>query len=226
MKNLVYFVSFLVSSLTFPLSKEELLGKIDPQSHPDFIHFQSGQRNFYLRKEVYEALQTMIQDARKDGISLFVVSAFRGFNDQKNIWESKWQRFAPSHPDPRSRCLWILRYSSAPGTSRHHWGTDVDLVSVDPAFFKTPQGRKILTWLETNAPRYGFERPYTSLTERTRGYQEEPWHWSYAPLAKGYLACYTNTITLEDITGFSGSEALKELNLWEYILGINPLLLP
>ncbi|URA10104.1 M15 family metallopeptidase [Thermospira aquatica] len=202
------------------------MGKIDPSVHPDFVRFYSDGRQLYLRKEVYEALQMMIQDARKDGISLFVVSAFRSFNDQKNIWESKWQRFALSHPEPKNRCLWILRYSSAPGTSRHHWGTDVDLVSVDPAFFQTSRGKKILSWLEKNASRYGFERPYTSLIERKKGYQEEPWHWSYAPLAKGYLALYTNSIQNEDITDFAGSEVLKEIDLWEYVLGINPLLLP
>ena len=32
-----------------------------------------------------------------------------------------------------------------PGTSRHHWGTDIDFNSVDPAYFKTATGIKVLS---------------------------------------------------------------------------------
>lgn len=202
------------------------MGKISAHQHPDFVRFVSGGRVFYLRREVYEALSAMTKAAKKDGISLVVVSAFRSFDDQKRIWETKWKRFASSYPEPLQRCKAILRYSSAPGTSRHHWGTDVDLVSVDPAFFKTKQGQKILAWLENHAPTYGFERPYTPLSQRTGGYEEEPWHWSYRPLATNYLCLYTNTINQEDITGFSGAEVLKEVDILSYILGISPALLP
>ncbi|MFN4215935.1 MAG: M15 family metallopeptidase [Brevinematales bacterium] len=202
------------------------MGKISVSQHPDFVRFVSGGRVFYLRREAYNALTAMTEAAKKEGISLVVVSAFRSFDDQKRIWETKWKRFASSHPDPMKRCLTILRYSSAPGTSRHHWGTDVDLVSINPNFFKTKQGQRILAWLETHAPSYGFERPYTPLSQRTGGYEEEPWHWSYRLLATNYLSLYINTITPEDITGFSGSDSLKEVDLFSYILGISPRLLP
>ncbi|NPV38838.1 MAG: M15 family metallopeptidase [Brevinematales bacterium] len=219
--SLLVFINF-----SFALSKDELMGKISAHQHPDFVRFVSGGRVFSLRREAYAALAAMTEAAKKDGISLVVVSAFRSFDDQKRIWETKWKRFASSYPDPVKRCKAILRYSSAPGTSRHHWGTDVDLVSVDPAFFKTKEGQRILAWLETHAPSYGFERPYTPLSQRNGGYEEEPWHWSYRPLATNYLSLYTNTITQEDITGFSGDNALKEVDILSYILGISPTLLP
>jgi len=208
------------------LTREELLGKIDVQTHTNFVRFVSGGRTLYLREEAYEALSRMIQDARRDGINLSVVSAFRSFSDQKTIWESKWERFATAYPNPTHRCLAILRYSAAPGTSRHHWGTEVDLVSVSPAFFATRQGQKILSWLEHHAPSYGFERPYTALSTTNGGYAEEPWHWSYRPLATNFLAAYTNTITPDDIQGFRGDQALKSIDLWSYILGISSNLLP
>jgi LAS superfamily LD-carboxypeptidase LdcB len=223
--SLAGFLLLFINS-SFALSKDELMGKISAHQHPDFVRFVSGGRVFYLRREAYEALSAMTKAAKKDGISLVVVSAFRSFDDQKRIWETKWKRFASSYPDPLQRCKAILRYSSAPGTSRHHWGTDVDLVSVEPAFFKTKEGQKILMWLERYAPTYGFERPYTPLSQRNGGYEEEPWHWSYRPLATNYLSLYTNTITREDITGFSGDNALKEVDIFSYILGISPTLLP
>ncbi|MCX7881782.1 MAG: M15 family metallopeptidase [Brevinematales bacterium] len=212
--------------LSFSLTKEELLGKISVQNHPNFVRFVSGEKILYLRKEAYEALSLMREAAHRDGLSLSVISAFRSFEDQKHIWESKWRRLASFYPNPHTRCRTILRYSSAPGTSRHHWGTDVDLVSVDPAFFQTKKGKKILAWLETHAPHYGFERPYTHLSNRRGGYEEEPWHWSYRPLATNFLALYLTTVSLTDITGFEGAETLKEIDLWEYITGIAPSLLP
>ena len=37
---------------------------------------------------------------------------------------------------PFERALDLLRYSSMPGSSRHHWGTDVDVHSLDPETFE------------------------------------------------------------------------------------------
>jgi D-alanyl-D-alanine carboxypeptidase len=55
----------------------------------------------------------------------------------------------------------IMNYSAMPQASRHHWGTDVDINSVEPEYFESGQGLKEYTWLQENAWKFGFCQPYT-----------------------------------------------------------------
>uniref|UniRef100_UPI0035656002 M15 family metallopeptidase n=1 Tax=Fodinibius sp. TaxID=1872440 RepID=UPI0035656002 len=137
------------------------------------------------------------------------------------IWERKWNNStAESDLD---KALEILEYSSMPMTSRHHWGTDIDLNDLNNSYFESGQGRKEYEWLRAHANDFGFYQPYTdkSLNGRT-GYNEEKWHWSYLPLASQYLKFYNRNISNADITGFKGSELAKEIDMVNnYVNGIS-----
>ena len=54
------------------------------------------------------------------------------------------------------------------------------------------------SWLGANMRRFGFYRPYT---RRGRGVQPEPWHLSYAPVARPALAKMTVAILAEAVAG-------------------------
>lgn len=164
-----------------------------------------------LRREVYEAYDRMRRAARRDGVRLKIVSAWRGFDRQKWIWERKWNAPERAELNDSLRALDILRYSSMPGTSRHHWGTDVDLNSVEDEFFERRRGRKIYAWLSANAEQYGFFQPYGD--GRTRGYAVEKWHWSYAPLSRPYLKRYLDSVECSDLSGFEGCETACLLDI-------------
>ncbi|WP_224372150.1 eCIS core domain-containing protein [Hyalangium versicolor] len=84
----------------------------------------------------------------------------------------------------------ILEASSAPGISRHHWGTDVDLLSVEPGHWAAGTGRfaGAYSWLRANASTYGFIQSFTPLSAvGGLGYMAEQWHWSYYPVAQALL---------------------------------------
>ena len=204
-----------------------LLGKFLPAEHPDFVAVSkpySDKPGMYLRKETFEAFQKMFEAAQKDKISLKIISATRNFQQQKQIWEGKWTRFAKEAPGAEQRALKILEYSAMPGTSRHHWGTDVDLNDLNnPAFKGGGKYAGTYEWLVKNAHLYGFCQPYTAKgPERPSGYEEERWHWSYMPLSGDFLTQYLQTIQNEMITGFKGSEtALKIGAVEHYAAGIN-----
>lgn len=205
------------------VSKDYLLGKFDPATHPDFVVVvkpYSDKPGMMLRKEAFEAFQHMWEDARKDGITLRIISSTRTFEQQKNIWEGKWTRFAGEAPAPLDRARKILEYSSMPGSSRHHWGTDIDLNDLNnPSFEAGGAYEKVYTWLVAHAHEYGFCQPYTP--GRTHGYREEKWHWSYTPLSKPFLQQYQRTITNADIQGFQGAQLASEVGAVEhYVLGI------
>ncbi|MEO0474169.1 MAG: M15 family metallopeptidase [Bacteroidota bacterium] len=214
-----------------------LLGTFDPAKDSLFVRIQdqhsagSG-RGAFLHQEAYEAFVRMHDAAKADGISLIIKSATRNFYRQKAIWEAKWtgarrvggKNLAQSVADPAERAKTILRYSSMPGTSRHHWGTDMDLNAFENDYFKSGRGLAEYEWLVAHAAEFGFGQPYTAKgPERPNGYEEERWHWSYLPVAKSYLAAYRADISPAMIKGFKGAEVAESLDVIQnYVFGIHP----
>lgn len=171
----------------------------------------------YVQSEVLNAFERMCADARKEGIKLFIVSATRTFYRQAEIWERKWDKRTGMRTN---RAATILEYSSMPGTSRHHWGTDIDLCSTENKDWNTPNLQKTLVWLQLHAAEYGFFMPYTDDPNRP-GYNYEPWHWSYFPISDIYTEAYKNSMTNHDLYGFRGYTTARQLNVIKnYVLGI------
>ena len=232
--RILYFISFLIIRFTQPsIDKNYLLGRFDPSKDPRFIqlpsaHAQSSALNGFLRKETFEAFQKMAEAAKKEEINLFIISATRNFDSQKKIWENKWNgktkvegRDLTTISDLKERARLILLYSSMPGTSRHHWGTDMDLNSLDNNYFSAGEGLKIYQWLSVHAREFGFCQPFTSKVNGRTGYEEEKWHWSYLPLSKSFLEEYKRQISFADINGFGGSNQAVSLRIIDnYVDGV------
>jgi len=218
------------------INLQYLMGQFDPKSHASFIEIpikyadRSGQ---YIRKEVFEKLVSMFDAAMNEGVKLVVRSATRNFDDQKRIWENKWTgktilesnlNAAKDIQDDVLRVKKILEYSSMPGTSRHHWGTDMDFNSFDNTWFESGEGLKLYTWMLNNAHLYGFCQPYSKLgSDRNVGYFEEKWHWTYMPISTTMTQKAKKMITNDLITGFLGSNTAPTVDMVKnYILGISP----
>lgn len=214
-----------MSSRGQQMPKDFLIGKFLPSRHPDFAKVElplGNKKGMFLQRKAYEAFVSMAKDAEKSGIRLTVISATRTFKQQKNIWEAKWKK-QPADLDASDRAMGVLRFTSMPGTSRHHWGTDIDLNSLENDYFQKGEGLRVYRWLSTRAKEFGFCQPYTPKGHRRpNGYEEEKWHWSYVPLAGSFLRQYAEKVSLQDLKGFEGSDTASALNLIErYVLGIN-----
>jgi LAS superfamily LD-carboxypeptidase LdcB len=156
-----------------------------------------------LHYEAAASFLAMRDAAQRDGIELAARSSFRDFDTQLTIWNAKWAGERPlydRHGRPLERRQLadslavdaILCWSAIPGGSRHHWGSDVDVI--DTA--RVPQGYAVQlvpaeyapdgifgplsAWLDANMQHFGFFRPYR--TDRG-GVSPEPWHLSYAPVS-------------------------------------------
>ncbi|MBL7870821.1 MAG: M15 family metallopeptidase [Cyclobacteriaceae bacterium] len=235
MKFIFLIISIFLVSSSRPQSvdKNYLLGKFDPAKHPLFskledAHARGSAKDGYLRKETYEAFKKMSAAAKVDGVELIIISATRNFASQKRIWENKWEGRTmveginlTTIKDPKERARLILLYSSMPSTSRHHWGTDMDLNNLNNEYFSTGEGLKIYQWLTTHAAEYGFCQPYTSKEGGRTGYEEEKWHWSYLPLSGEFLETYKKQVTYKDISGFKGAESAKPMAVVKnYVEGV------
>ncbi len=183
------------------LSSEFLIGKDDSQMVP----VEKGSR-VRVHEEVADSLSGLTEAAEEAGFALLVVSGFRGFDHQLRIWNEKalGKRMVNDEhgkplPPPRSpedherRFFSMLRWSSFPGLSRHHWGSDMDVVDKKamPAGYQVQlvpeevEGAGLFApfhdWLDNYLSTFHFFRPYA---EDRGGVSPERWHLSYAPLAQ------------------------------------------
>jgi len=65
--------------------------------------------------------------------------------------------------EPLFKSLAILTQAAMPTTSRHHWGTDFDMVNVGGnSYYNSGNGLMLYNWMLANASKYGFVQTYTA----------------------------------------------------------------
>jgi len=212
-----------------------ITGKFEPKERADFTIIEkkyADRTGMYMRQDAYEAFKKMHTAAKKDGITLTIRSAARNFDYQKGIWENKWTgnrllsdgtNVAKDIADDVEKSLRILEYSSMPGSSRHHWGTDIDLNSFDNKWFASGEGLKLYEWMQKYGMEYGFCQVYCEKgSHREHGYNEEKWHYSFMPQSRDLLNFAKEHLQIKDISGFKGDHTAQEVDIInKYILGID-----
>ncbi len=192
LKNILIILLFapFVAESDREYSLDELTGKGTPKFYGE---------GYELQKEAYDAFLLMKSEAQKSGIDIMIVSSYRSFEHQKRIWTRKYKKFTSEGLTPSEAIDRIIEYSTIPGTSRHHWGTDVDIIDGSKKapksvlnsenFIDNSIYSELRIWLEENANKFGFHLVYTNDISR-KGFKYEPWHYSYKPLSKSMLKQY------------------------------------
>ena len=127
-----------------------------------------------LKKEVLEPLRRLNEAARRDGIDLSVISAYRSYRRQAEVYKY-WLQWSGGDVDATDK------FSARAGHSEHQLGTVVDFSTAEikdgigPHFNKT----KAAGWLAENAVQFGFRLSYPKGKEKETGYLHEGWHWRY-----------------------------------------------
>lgn len=168
---------------------------------------------------VLEPFLAMKADAARAGIDIGIASGFRDFAAQQRIWDLKFRGERPLYDAagnlrdhaalaPADLLEAIACWSAVPGGSRHHWGSELDLIDLAAM----PEGYRVQLlpgeaapggifhtlhcWLDANMARYSFFRPYRTFRG---GVFPEPWHVSYAPVSGPALDALTAEILAEAI---------------------------
>jgi LAS superfamily LD-carboxypeptidase LdcB len=188
-----------------------------------------------LHRDTVQPFLEMRAAALSAGIDLVPISSFRDFEHQRRIWNDKYRGKRALY-DRSGRALdhgtlsepalvdAILWWSAMPGASRHHWGSEIDVIDrgalPDPRSVKllpiefSPNGpfARLNAWLDENMQHFGFFRPY--CTDRG-GVSPEPWHLSHAPIAEGALHQLTESVlrqVLESSEVDGKAELLRRLS--------------
>lgn len=137
--------------------------------------FVLGHKGILLRKEAAAALQAMLSEARREGLTIYAFSGYRDFATQKRLYLEAVAREGPKQ-----------KGTAAPGYSEHQLGTTVDLTNSDPRmilssrFGDTSEGQ----WLFRRAADFGFIHSYTEENSEEAGYKPEPWHLRYVGIER------------------------------------------
>lgn len=198
-------------------------------------------KGFKLRDTAADAFEAMRSHASKDGIKIYSVSSYRSFDHQAGIFNRKYNAYIKTMKDPKQVIREIIKYSTIPGTSRHHWGTDLDMIDDSQPrpkallesenYVEGGVYHKFYQWLLEHGNTYGFYETYTNDPKRT-GFEFEPWHWSFAEHSIPMLEHYASLSLYEKLPlqNLKGQDHLDEAFLSNYQkkwgLGLNEVLIP
>ena len=189
-------------------------------------HLVPWQGGVQLHRDVIEPLTTLCEKAREAGFRLEIASGFRSFDRQLAIWNAKargerqvldkqGKPIAVGSLDDEALLWAILQWSALPGTSRHHWGTDMDIwdsAAVDNAYCLklevaeyTDNGpfAPLIAWLDGQVEG-GTTDFYFPYARYQGGVMPEPWHISYQPLASGFA----QRLTADKVAGVIGESPI------------------
>jgi D-alanyl-D-alanine carboxypeptidase len=117
----------------------------------------------------------MRAEAESDGATLLLVSAFRSFEQQRQILERKLAAGQGLEH--------ILAVNAPPGYSQHHSGNAVDLATPGCALLSEDfEHTGAFLWLRDHAASHGFSLTYPR--GNAYGIAYEPWHWAFVSTGK------------------------------------------
>ena len=203
-------------------------------------HLLSTKDGHLLLEQTLIDFELLHQQGKAYGLDITIASSFRSFERQLTIWNNKFhgqrptfdksgQQLDMSKLDDWQKVQAILQYSAMPGTSRHHWGTDLDVydkaaiskdykLQLEPHEYEKEGPFSAMTsWLSANMKAFNFYRPYV---QDLGGVAPELWHLSHRPEALAYSNLFASNapslLTILEQHEIAGFKAISQ-NL-DYIL--------
>lgn len=131
----------------------------------------------------------MKEDAKKEGINLWIKSGFRSYETQRIIYNRNVNLYGEEIANS---------FSAKPGESEHQTGLAFDINSTRWDFEGTIEAK----WLQNNCYKYGFIIRYPKGKEKITGYVYEPWHIRYVGIEHA-KQIYNRNICLEEYLGIN-----------------------
>lgn len=141
-------------------------------------------KDMRLKSEASQKVIELMDNAKKENISLNIISAYRTEDRQNYLFENSEKKNGLKH---------ALKYSAKKGHSEHQTGYAIDFNTTQEKFSKT----KEYAWLKENAYKYGFIERYPKGKESITGFGYEPWHYRYVGIDIA-TKIYIENITYEE----------------------------
>ena len=125
--------------------------------------------NKKLNKEAYDAFISLADDAKKEGYTILIVSSYRTYQDQEDVWKDYKASFGTKKADA---------YAARAGSSEHETGLAIDVADYNDKNDKF-EATESFKWMQTNSHKYGYILRYPKDKENITGYSYEAWHYRY-----------------------------------------------
>lgn len=135
----------------------------------ELLNNSYSKSGIYLVKEAKDMLEKLINKAKDDGMNIRVISAYRSYVYQENLYNSYVKDDGIKKADT---------YSARPGYSEHQTGLVIDVTkSFDD--FNNFENTEEYDWMLKNAQNFGFILRYPKDKEDITTYNFESWHFRY-----------------------------------------------
>lgn len=166
-----------------------------------------------LDPEAEAAFYNMSAQAWSDGITLWICSGFRSYDEQLQLFE----QYASTRGLEEADAV-----SARPGHSEHQTGLCIDVNSTDFSFADSAEAR----WLEEHCAEFGFILRFPKGKELLTGYEYEPWHIRYVGVTAA-MAMKASGKCLEEYLGVTSNYADSPdnnafLQKYAHYAGIHP----
>jgi zinc D-Ala-D-Ala carboxypeptidase len=150
--------------------RERNLQHYEEANSLQLVEIGDDNREHFLIEGAAAVWVQMKQAAYNEGISIFIVSAFRSIDRQEEIIRQKLEA---------GQCIEeIISVCAPPGFSEHHTGRAIDISTPGVEMLHEDfENTTAFKWLNSNAKQYGFSLSYPK--DNKFGYKYEPWHWCY-----------------------------------------------
>ena len=125
---------------------------------------------------IYEDLQAMFDAARAAGLTPKVNTAYRTYEDQKDMLVTKYRQQRNNGLSHEDAQIAALKWASYPGYSEHQLGLAVDINSADQ---EECSNDRVWDWMKRNCQDYGFIWRYPGVKSDITGISNEDWHFRY-----------------------------------------------
>ena len=151
------------------VNKFNYLGSDYIPNNLELLDNNYAKSGIYLVKEAKDNIERLIDKAKNDGMNIRVISAYRSYSYQENLYNNYVKNDGVELADT---------YSARPGYSEHQTGLVVD---VTRAFdnFNNFENTNEYNWMLENAANYGFILRYPKDKENITTYSFEAWHYRY-----------------------------------------------
>ena len=126
----------------------------------------------------------MLDAASADGYPLAIVSAYRTVDRSRELYTNKVAELVRQGYSQTEAEKEAAKWIAPPGTSEHHTGLAVDVVSSDYYYYYSDLEQAFdsfdeFQWLITHCADYGFVLRYPKEKENVTNIVYEPWHYRY-----------------------------------------------
>ena len=124
-----------------------------------------------LDQRILEPMQKFVGDARAEGLSVFLSSGYRGYEEQQYLFNRKVEQYGEEQ---------AATIVSRPGTSEHQTGLACDITD-EYCELKNEslENTALYQWMSRHCQEYGFIVRYPKDKEEITGIIYEPWHFRY-----------------------------------------------